>query len=40
MAYRLTPQSVELLAAELPEIRQLLQGMIQKELLTIRIGQP
>jgi hypothetical protein len=40
VAYRLTPRGVELLAAGLAEIRQLVQGMSQEELLTIRIGQP
>ena len=40
VAYRLTPQGVELLAAGLSEIRQLVQGMSQEELLTIKIGQP
>ena len=40
VAYRLTPQGVELLAAGLSEIRQLVQGMNQEELLTIKIGQP
>lgn len=40
VAYRLTPQGVELLAAGLPEIRQLVEGMSQDELLTIKIGQP
>lgn len=40
IAYRLTPQGVELLAAGLAEIRQLVQGMSQEELLTIKIGQP
>ena len=40
VAYRITPQGVELLAAGLSEIRQLVQGMSQEELLTIKIGQP
>ena len=40
VAYRLTPQGVEVLAAGLAEIRQLLEGMNQEELLTIKIGQP
>jgi hypothetical protein len=40
VAYRLTPQGVELLAAGLSEIRHLVQGMSQEELLTIKIGQP
>jgi hypothetical protein len=40
VAYRLTPLGVELLAAGLFEIRQLVQGMGQEELLTIKIGQP
>ena len=40
VAYRLTPQGVELLAAGLAEIRQLVQGMSQEDLLTIKIGQP
>ena len=40
VAYRLTPQGVELLAAGLSEIGQLVQGMSQDELLTIKIGQP
>jgi len=40
VAYRLTPQGVELLAAGLSEISQLTQGMSQEELLTIKIGQP
>ena len=40
VAYRLTSQGVELLAAGLSEIRQLVQGMSQEELLTIKIGQP
>ena len=40
VAYRLTPQGVELLAAGLSEIRRLVQGMTQEELLTIKIGQP
>jgi hypothetical protein len=40
VAYRLTPQGVELLAAGLSEIRQLVQGMSQEEVLTIKIGQP
>ena len=40
VAYRLTSQGVELLAAGLSEIRQLVQGMSQDELLTIKIGQP
>jgi hypothetical protein len=40
IAYRLTPRGVELLAAGLAEIRQLVQGMSQEELLTIKIGQP
>jgi hypothetical protein len=40
VAYRLTPQGVDLLAAGLSEIRQLVQGMSQEELLTIKIGQP
>jgi hypothetical protein len=40
VAYRLTPQGVELLAAGLSEIRQLVQGMSPEELLTIKIGQP
>jgi hypothetical protein len=31
---------VELLAAGLSEIRQLVQGMSQEELLTMKIGQP
>ena len=39
VAYRLTPQGVELLAAGLSEIRQLVQGMTQEEVLTIKIGQ-
>jgi hypothetical protein len=34
VAYRLTPQGVEVLAAGLAEIRQLLEGMNQEELLT------
>jgi hypothetical protein len=40
IAYRLTPQGVELLADGLSEIRQLVQGMSQEQLLTIKIGQP
>jgi hypothetical protein len=40
VAYRLTSQGVELLAAGLSEIRQLVHGMSQEELLTIKIGQP
>jgi hypothetical protein len=40
VAYRLAPQGVELLAAGVTEIRQLVQGMSQQELLTIKIGQP
>jgi hypothetical protein len=40
VAYRLTPEGVELLAAGLSEIRQLVQGMDQEELLAIKIGQP
>ena len=40
VAYRLTSQGVELLADGLSEIRQLVQGMSQEELLTIKIGQP
>jgi hypothetical protein len=40
VAYRLTPQGVELLAAGLAEIRQLVQDMSPEELLTIKIGQP
>ena len=40
VAYRLTPQGVELLAAGLSEIRQLVQSMTQEELVTIKIGQP
>jgi hypothetical protein len=40
VAYRFTPQGVELLAAGLSEIRQLVQGLSQEELLTIKIGQP
>lgn len=40
IAYRLTPQGVELLAAGLSEIRQLVESMSQDELLTIKIGQP
>jgi hypothetical protein len=40
VAYRLTPQGVELLASGLSEIRQLVQSMSQEELLNIRIGQP
>ncbi len=40
VAYRLTPQGVELLAAGLSEIRRLVQGMNQEELVTIKIGQP
>jgi hypothetical protein len=40
VAYRLTPHGVELLAAGLSEISQLVQGMNQEELLTIKIGQP
>jgi hypothetical protein len=34
VAYRLTPQGVEVLAAGLAEVRQLLEGMNQEELLT------
>lgn len=40
VAYRITAQGVELLADGLPEIRQLVHGMGQEELLTIKIGQP
>jgi hypothetical protein len=40
VAYRLTPQGVELLASGLAEIRQLVQSMSRDELLTIKIGQP
>jgi hypothetical protein len=40
VAYRVTAQRVEVLAAGLAEIRQLLQGMSQEELVTIKIGQP
>ena len=40
IAYRLTPQGVEVLAAGLAEIRKLVQGMSQEELLTVKIGQP
>jgi hypothetical protein len=40
VAYRLTPQGVELLAAGLSEIRQLVQGMSQEDLLSLKIGQP
>jgi hypothetical protein len=40
VAYRLTPQGVEVLAVHLAEIRELVQGMSQEELLTIKIGQP
>lgn len=40
VAYRITSQGVELLAAGLTEIRQLVHGMGQDELLTIKIGQP
>jgi hypothetical protein len=40
VAYRVTPAGVEVLAAGLAEIRQLLDGMNQKELHTIKIGQP
>ena len=40
VAYRLTPQGVELLATGLSEIRQLVQGMGQEELMSIKIGQP
>ena len=39
-AYRLTPEGVEVLAAGLAEIRQLLDDMNQEELLTIKVGQP
>ena len=40
IAYRITRQGVELLADGLSEIRQLLQGMSQAQVLTIKIGQP
>ena len=40
VAYRVTPQGVELLADGLAEIRELIQGMSQEQLLTIKIGQP
>jgi hypothetical protein len=40
VAYRLTPEGVEVLAVGLLEIRKLTQGMSQIELLTIKIGQP
>lgn len=40
VAYRITAQGVELLADGLSEIRQLVHGMSQDELLTIKIGQP
>jgi hypothetical protein len=40
VAYRLTSEGVELLAAGLSDIRQLVQGMSQEELLTLKIGQP
>ncbi len=40
VAYRITPRGVELLAVGLAEIRQLVQGMSQEQLLTIEIGQP
>jgi hypothetical protein len=40
VAYRVVPQGVELLAAGIAEIRQLVQDMSQADLLTIKIGQP
>jgi hypothetical protein len=39
VAYRVTPQGVEVLATGLSEIRELVQGVSQEELLTIKIGQ-
>jgi hypothetical protein len=39
IAYRITRQGVELLADGLSEIRQLVQGMSQEQVLTIKIGQ-
>ncbi len=39
LAYRHTPQGVEVLAVGVVEIGQLLRGMSQEELLTIRTGQ-
>jgi hypothetical protein len=40
VAYRVTPEGVELLADGLVEIRELTRCMSQEELLTIKIGQP
>ena len=40
VAYRITPEGVELLAEGLSEIRQLVQGMSQEHLLSLKIGQP
>jgi hypothetical protein len=40
VAYRITPDGVELLADGLSEIRRLVQDMSQEQLLTIKIGQP
>jgi hypothetical protein len=40
VAYRVTRDGVEVLAAGLSEIRELVQGMSQEELITIKIGQP
>ncbi len=38
VAHRMTPQGVEVLAVGLDEIEQLLKGMSQEEILTIRMG--
>jgi hypothetical protein len=40
VAYRVTPHGVELLAAGLTEIGELVRAMSQEELLTLKIGQP
>ncbi len=40
VAYRITPQGVEVLAVGLEEIGELLKGMTQEELLQITIGHP
>ena len=40
VAYRVTPEGVELLADGLVEIRELTRCMSQEDLLTIKIGQP
>jgi hypothetical protein len=40
IAYRKTPEGVEVLAVGPVEVGELVKGLTQEELLTIRIGQP